>query len=217
MKIIRILFFAAIVAAPAGAQTKKLQIAPGLNAAINHEPGSRMVQVLMPGVETIELDLTQSPNNTFLIKTADYNFDGYKDFAFTSKDASNPSAPAIYDIFLYSPQEKSFEALENPGGTCEYLSNVRLNAGDKTLRSSCRTGSKSSLDIFRWAGPNSLELVKSTDNSAEAQQEAAEEKAEKKQEQAESRKEVREEREEQRNDKREQRKQEREDRNEDDD
>jgi hypothetical protein len=197
---------AAFLAVHSFAQTKKLQIATGLTATINHPQGGRTVQVLIPGVETIDLDLTQAPTNTFLIKTADYNFDGYKDFSFTSKDASNPGAPTVYDIFIYSPQDKTFEALENPGGACGQFSNVRLNAGDKTLRSACRTGNKTSMDIFRWATPLSLELTKSTDNSLEVQQEMAEEKADQKQEKADTRQEVKEDRAEQRQNRRDQRK-----------
>lgn len=200
----------------AAAQSKKLQITNGLTANINHAQGSKTVQVLIPGVEAIELDLTQPVTNTFMIKTADYNFDGYKDFAFTSKDASLPNAPTVYDIFLYNPQEKVFEAPENPGGACGQFSNIRLNAADKTLRSSCRSGTKTSTDIFRWVTPFSLELTKSTDNSMEAQQEIAEEKAEKKQERTEQRQDEKEERTEQRQNKREQRKEAREDKDDDD-
>jgi hypothetical protein len=197
---------AAILAVNAFAQNKKLQIAPGLTATINHPLGSKTVQVLIPGVETIDLDLTQPPTNNFLIKTADYNFDGFKDFAFTSKDASNPSSPTVYDIFVYNPHDKTFEAPENPGGVCGQFANIRLNAGDKTLRSSCRTGNKTSMDIFRWVTPLSLELTKSTDNSLEVQQEMAEDKADQKQEKADTRQEVKEDRAEQRQNKRDQRK-----------
>lgn len=196
------LFFAANIFA----QTKKLQIAPGLTANINHIQGSKTVQVLIPGVEAIDLDLTQSPANTFLIKTADYNFDGFKDFAFTSKDPANPTAPTVYDIFIYNPQDKTFEAPENPGGVCGVFANIRLNAGDKTLRSSCRSGNKVSTDIFRWVTPQSLELTKSVDNSMEAQQDMAEEKAEKKQEKADTRQEAKEDRADERQNKRDQRK-----------
>ncbi len=187
------------------AQTKKLQITPGLAATISHAVGSKTVQVLIPGVEAIELDLTQNGSNAFLIKTADYNFDGAKDFAFTSKDAANPAAPTVYDIFLYNPQEKTFEAPENPGGVCGVFSNVRLNAADKTLRSSCKSGTKTSVDIFRWVTPFSLELTKSTDNSAEAQQEVAEDKADKKAEKTDSRKDARDEKADQRKVKKEER------------
>jgi hypothetical protein len=205
MKSLLTILFAGL-ALGASAQTKKLQITNGLAATISHAQGSKTVQLLIPGVEAIDLDLTQSPGNTFLIKTADYNFDGYKDFALTSKDASNPAAPTVYDIYIYNPQDKTFEAPENPGGVCGQFSNIRLNAGDKTLRSSCRTGNKTSLDIFRWVTPFSLELTKSTDNSQEAQQEASEEKAEKKQEKADARKEAKEDRAEERENKRDQRK-----------
>src|ERR1043165_9800249 len=154
----------ALTAFSVNAQTKKLQITNGLTATIGHAQGSKTVQVLIPGVETIELDLSQPAGNTFLIKTADYNFDGYKDFAFTSKDAANPAGPTLYDLYIYNPQEKTFEAPENPGGACGQFSNIRLNAADKTLRSSCRSGSKTSVDVYKWVTPSSLELVKSIDN-----------------------------------------------------
>ncbi len=185
----------------AAAQTKKLQIAPGLAATINHAQGSPGVQVLIPGVETIELDLGQPISAAYQIKAADYNFDGLKDFAFVA--VNQTTGTQTYDIFIYHPEDKSFEALESPGGICERFGNVRLSAGDKTLRSSCRAGVKSSMDIFKWTGRYALELVKSTDNSAEAQQEAAESKAEQKAEKADSRKDAREEKEEQRKDRKE--------------
>ncbi len=177
----------------AAAQTKKITVAPGVSANIVHEPGSNVVKVLVPGVEEMELELTQPGSNTFLIKTADYNGDGFKDFAMTSKDAM-PGSPTVYDIYLYHPLEKSFEALELPEAVCQHFSNVRVNPADRTLRSSCRAGNKSSMDIFRWADNFSLELVKSVDNSTEAQQEAAEEKADKKADKTEQRKDAREDR-----------------------
>ena len=176
-------YFLAVVVAlctfQANAQSKKYPIATGLYATVNHKEGSKSVQVLMQGVETIELDLSQSPNNTFLIKTSDYNFDGYKDFAFTSKDAA-PGAPTIYDIFLYHPTEKSFEALEVPEGACEVFANVRVNVADKTIRASCRTGTKASLDVYGWTDAFTLDLVKSNDNGADAQADKADEKADRK-------------------------------------
>ncbi len=188
--------FSLLLAAITGgvaAQTKKLIITTGVSANINHVLGSKTVQVLIPGVETIDLDISQNAANTFGIKTADYNFDGAKDFALAGRDPLNPAAPLVYDIYLYNPKEKTFEALENPGGACGQFSNVRLNAADKTLRSSCRSGTKTSTDIFKWVTPYSLELAKSTDNSAETQQEMAEEKADKKADKADTKKEAREE------------------------
>jgi hypothetical protein len=173
------------------AQVKKYLIIPGVQASINHAAGSPTVQVLIPGVETIELDLSQPISATYQIKTADYNFDGQKDFAFVA--VNQISGTQIYDIFIYRPDDKSFEALELPGGVCERFGNVRLTAADKTLRSSCKSGTKSSTDIFKWGNAYALELIQSTDNSAEAQQEAAEMKSEQKTEKEETRKDVREE------------------------
>lgn len=177
----------------AAAQTKKITVAQGITANVVHEPGSKSVKVLVPGVEEMDLDLTQPGANTFLIKTADYNGDGFKDFAMTSRDPM-PGSPTVYDIYLYHPMDKTFEALELPEAVCQQFSNVRVNLSDRTLRSSCRAGNKSSMDIFRWADNFSLELVKSVDNSKEAQEEAAEEKEEKKADKAEQRRDVREER-----------------------
>lgn len=187
----------------ADAQTKKMQIRAGLPATINHAVGSNTVQVLIPGVETIELDLSQPVAATYQIKMADYNFDGQKDFAFVA--VNQTSGTQVYDIFLYRPEDKSFEALDVPGGVCERFGNVRLAAGEKTLRSSCRSGLKSSTDIFKWTSPFSLELVRSTDNSTEAQQEAAELKSEKKAEKADVRKEVREDKQERKKERKEER------------
>lgn len=205
-RVFSLLLITAATAGSVDAQTKKLAITPTLSANINHAQGSNTVQVLIPGVEAIELDIAQSAGNTFVIKTADYNFDGCKDFALAGRDPLNPAAPLVYDIYLYNPQEKAFEAVENPGGACGQFSNVRLAAADKTLRSSCKSGNKTSVDIFKWVTPFSLELTKSTDNSTEAQGDAAEEKAEKKAEKADTRKEASDEREEQRKDKRDARK-----------
>ena len=162
----------------ASAQTKKYQIAAGLTAQVTHNPGAATIEVAMPGVELISLDLTQPATNTFLIKTIDYNFDGFKDFAFVS--VNQTTGTQVYEIFLYHSADKSFEALEIPGGVCEQFGNVRLSAGDKTLRSSCKSGAKSSQDIYKWSGTYSLELLSSKDNSADAQQEMAEDKADKK-------------------------------------
>lgn len=201
----RLLLLIALLCAAASlsAQTKKLTIATGLQATINHAEGSKTVQVLLPGVETIELDLTQPGATAFQIKAADYNFDGYKDFAFVGLNVA--TGIQVYDIFLYHPADKSFEALEYTGGVCEALGNVRLNAGDKTLRSSCKANGKTSTDVFRWTTPFAIELTKSIDNSAEKQQETAEEKAEKKAEKADTRKEIREEKAEKRKDRKEER------------
>jgi hypothetical protein len=193
------------LALPAVAQTKKYLIKPGLQATVKHAEGSHIVQVLLPGVDVIELDVSQPPSHSFLIKAADYNFDGYKDFALTSRDPADMMAPTVFDIYLYNPEEQSFEAPENPGGVCGQFSNIRLNAAEKTLRSSCRSGNKSSTDVFRWVTPFSLELASSVDNSADAQQERAEEKADRKADKSDARKEVREERSEKRQQKRDER------------
>lgn len=166
----------ALLSSSASAQTKKLLITPSLSATIQHAPGTATVDVLIPGVETITLDLTQAGDAAFLIKTADYNGDGYKDFAFTSK--AEPAAPTRYDLFLYHPDEKTFEAIELPGdGVCESLTNVRTSAADKTFRVSCPGAGKTSTDIYRWETPYTLSLVKSTDNSADAAANRAAEKA----------------------------------------
>ncbi len=180
------------VACSASAQTKKLTITTGLQATINHAEGSKTVEVLIPGVETIDLDLTQPGNTAFQIKTADYNFDGYKDFALVGP--ASATGVQVYDIFLYHPADKTFEALEWSGGVCEAPGNVRLNAADKTLKSSCKTAGKSSADIFKWVTPFTLELTKSIDNSADAQQDAADAKRDKKADKAEQQQDKREER-----------------------
>lgn len=181
------------MAGSASAQTKKYQVFSGLTAIVAHTEGGSSVTVTMPGVDLITLDLTQPADNTFQIKTSDYNFDGYKDFAFMS--VNQASGMQVYDIFLYHPADKTFDLLEVPGGACEAFGNVKLSAGDKTLKSSCRSGAKSSQDIYKWTVDGfSLELVKTIDNSAEAQAEQAEEKADRKTEKAEQQLEKREQR-----------------------
>lgn len=193
MKKILAFLAAALCMHTASAQTKKLAITPTLSATVQHAPGASTVQVLIPGVEVIELDLTQPGDAAFVIKTADYNLDGCKDFAFTSRDAAVPAAPLRYDIFLYHPEEKTFEALEVDGGVCESLTAVRVSAADKTLRVSCRAGTpKSSTDIYRWDSPYTLTLLKSIDNSADAAADLAEEKADAKAERSGQRQDARE-------------------------
>ncbi len=202
-----LIFLLAGLTIPVAAQTKKYAIRPGLLALVQHASGSSTVQVSLPGVDFIELDLTQPPTHTFLIKTADFNFDGYKDFAMTSRDPADPSAPTVYDIYLYNPDEKSFEAPEYPDeGICGHFCNIRLNAGDKSMRASCRSGNKTSTDVFRWDSPFSLSLVSSVDNSSEHQQEQSEEKSERKADKKEARRDVRESRAEQRQEQRDERK-----------
>ncbi len=105
-----------------------------------------------------------------------------------------PGAPTLFDIFLYHPEDKTFEALEAEGGACEGLSNVRVTAADKTLKASCKGAARSSTDIYRWDTPYTLVLVKSIDNSADAAAEKAAEKADLKTEKAEGRKESRDDR-----------------------
>lgn len=167
------------------AQSKKIPIAPGLTASVNHQPGSPTIQVLIPGVETIELDLNQPVSETYQIKVQDFNFDGQKDFAFVAVNQATGMQP--YDIFLYHPAEKSFEALEVPGGVCERFANVRLNVSEKTLRSSCKAGTKTSLDTYVWTSQFVLELKGSVDHSLEAQEDAADQTADEKAEKAEKR------------------------------
>lgn len=190
MKCKLLILAAFLYAISAGAQTRKYLITTGLSATVTHNPGKPTVEVALPGVELITLDLTQPVTNTFQIKTTDFNFDGFRDFAFVGVNVAGGTQ--VYDIYLYHPADKTFEALDVPGGVCEAFGNVRLNAGEKTLRSSCRSGAKSSLDIYKWSGPFSLELVKSVDNSTEAQTEQAEDKADRKAEKADLRQEKRE-------------------------
>lgn len=191
------------------AQTKKYQIAPGIGATIIHNADTRLVQVLMAGVETIELELPQGPETQYQIKCMDFNFDGYKDFALVSVNQS--TGTQVYEIFIYHYDEKTFEALEVPGGICEVFGNVRLNPGEKTLKSSCHAGPKSSADIFHWASAFNLEFVKSVDNSKEAQTEKSEEKAELKTEKAEEKEDMKQEKQEDRKDKKEKKKEDKED------
>lgn len=171
-----VLFLLILLSVGARAQTKKYRVDPVVEAVVKHQEGASTIQVLLLGHEPIELDLTQPGSNVFQIKTADYNFDGFKDFAFVSVESTTGSM--AYDVFLYHPADKSFEALEAPGGVCEGLSNVRLSIADKTLKSTCKSGSKPSQDIFKWTGQFSLELERSVNNSADAQREKATEKTE---------------------------------------
>jgi hypothetical protein len=181
-----ILLAAALIAGSSTfAQNKKIPVAPGITASVNHQPGSPTIQVLIPGVETIELDLNGPVAETYQIKVLDFNFDGQKDFAFVAVNQSTGMQP--YDIFLYRPAEKTFEALEVPGGVCERFANVRLNASEKTLRSSCKAGTKTSLDTYVWKDQFTLELKSSVDHSLEAQEDAADQSADEKAEKAEKR------------------------------
>lgn len=190
LKTIVLLSVLSLPGAGAYAQAKKYTIAPGLIAEVAHIQGSIAVTVKIPGVEQIDVDISQPADGIYQIKTADYNFDGFKDFAFVGTNGT--TGMHVYDIFLYHPADRTFESLEVSDGACEVFGNVRTNPAEKTLRSSCKSGKKSSLDVYKWADAFTLQLVKSTDNSADAQADAAEEKATNKEEQADKRKEKRE-------------------------
>ncbi|MEO6833462.1 MAG: hypothetical protein ABI378_12835, partial [Chitinophagaceae bacterium] len=181
---------------------------------VKHQEGASTIQVLLVGQEPIELDLTQPGSNVFQIKTADYNFDGFKDFAFVSVDATTGSQ--TYDIFLYNSAERSFEALEAPTGVCDGLHNVRLSIADKTLKSTCKSGTKSSQDIYKWTSQFALELEKSIDNSTEAQSEKAADKADLKKEMQEEKVDKKEQRQSEEVDKKDQRQSEKEDKGDED-
>jgi len=171
----------------ADAQTKKFPINATLQATVQHAPGAQTFDVLIPGVETITLDLMQSGASTFLIKTTDYNADGYRDIAFTARSADG--ADTRYEIFLYHPDVKTFESLETPGdGICENLMNVRTSPTERTLTVSCAgAGGKRSSDVYRWADPFTLALVRSTDNTPGTAADRAADKADAKAERDEAR------------------------------
>ncbi|MBS1643895.1 MAG: hypothetical protein JST36_02565 [Bacteroidetes bacterium] len=176
LKKIPLLLAALLCTITLSAQTKKYRVDALTEVQVQHRPGAGTIQVVQMGQEPIELDLTQPGTNTFQIKTADYNFDGFKDFAFVSTDPATGSQ--AYDIFLFYPEDRSFESLEAPPGVCEGWNNVRLSIADKTLKNTCKTGGKTSSDLFKWTSQFSLEHLKSTDNTQEAQQERTAQKAE---------------------------------------
>lgn len=186
------------------AQSKKYKVDAQTEALVQHRDGAATLQVLLVGQEPIELDLTQPGTNTFQIKTADYNFDGFKDFAFVSTDPTTGSQ--AYDIFLYYPEDRSFDGLEAPPGVCEGWNNVRLFIADKTLKNTCKTAGKSSSDLFKWVSQFSLEPVKSIDNTQEAQQERAAQKAALKTDKQEDKAEQKQQQQDQRQDRRERQK-----------
>ncbi len=191
------------------AQSKKYTVTAGLSAQISHTQGKGTVEVAIPGVELMNLDLTQPSNGVFQIKTSDYNFDGYKDFAFVGVNTA--TGTQVYDIYLYHPADGVFEALEIADGACDAFGNVRTNATDKTLRSSCKKGNKSSQDMYKWTSQFTLELISSTDNSTEALTDEIEDKAEKKADKAEQRKDKRDELKDKRGDRKAQRDEEKDD------
>jgi hypothetical protein len=179
MKALLTIGFSILLATAAFGQNKKYNVAPDVVANVKHEQGSKIFQVLMAGVEVLELELTQPADAVYQIKTADYNFDGFKDFAFTS--VAPVSGIHIFEIFLYHDDANTFEALEVPNGICETFGNVRVMPGTREMKSSCRTGSvKTSSDTYRWTGRYDLELVGSKDNTGETLKEIADEKDEKK-------------------------------------
>jgi hypothetical protein len=174
------------------AQSRKFVVAEGITAQIGHSQGNSTVDISIPGMDKMSLDLTQPGDGIFQIKTNDYNFDGYKDFAFVSTNPAPGSIP-VYDIYLYHPLEGGFETLEVPDGICDAFGNVRIGSADKTLRSSCHNGIKTSQDIYKWADAFTLVLVNSIDNSTDTQADQSEEKEERKAEKAEQLKDKREE------------------------
>jgi len=181
------------------AQSKKFVVSEGITAQISHSQGNSTVEVAIPGMDKMSLDLTQPGDGIFQIKTTDYNFDGYKDFAFVSTNPTPGSIP-VYDIYLYHPADGGFETLEVPDGICDAFGNVRISAADKSLRSSCRSGAKTSQDVYKWADAFTLVLINSIDNSTDTQADQSEEKEERKSEKAGQRKDKRDELKEQRED-----------------
>ncbi len=93
----------------------------------------------------------------------DFNFDGYPDLAvLTAAGMVNQ----IYDIFLYRPNDKTFEPLlmprQGPASNCGKLLDVTVLPDAQTLSSSCRSGPTWYADAYRYAQDGRLYFYGST-------------------------------------------------------
>lgn len=151
----------------AKAQTKNLLIATGLKASVMIDNNTNEAKVLMAGMDTLALSLTES-SAPRAIKAADYNYDGFKDLAVTT--AGTQPGEVRYDIFLYHPAEKTFEPLEpGEGSRCDALTNIKLLRAENAISITCRAGGKPMADVYRWEDAFTLAYVRSTGADPDAE------------------------------------------------
>lgn len=89
---------------------------------------------------------------------ADYNFDGYDDFAFSIPDAGM-GVYRTFNIWLYNPKTRRYNALlpsEDKRSKCSCLCDVALDKKNKMIITSCRGGAKWWQDIYRVTKDNRL-------------------------------------------------------------
>jgi hypothetical protein len=114
-------------------------------------------------INNIETSVTGKPSR---LEANDYNFDGYTDFATFHTD-DGMGVYTIYQIFIFNPKTKKFNALEFPtnyNSKCDMFCDVKIDKIKKTLHSSCRGGAKTHTDIWKYDQHKKLTLLKTESN-----------------------------------------------------
>lgn len=96
------------------------------------------------------------------LEVADYNFDGYQDFACYRTD-DGMGVYTIYQIFLYERINEQFKLLQIPSvynPNCDEFCDIKIDKKNKTMQSSCRAGARWHVDIWKFDKNNKLLLVK---------------------------------------------------------
>lgn len=104
-----------------------------------------------------------SPNAARQSSIADYNFDGFDDIAFSIPDAGM-GVYREFSIWLYNPASKRFDKLAEPNyakAKCSCLCDVKLDAKNKLLYTSCRGGARWWQDVYRYTSANKLLWIRS--------------------------------------------------------
>jgi hypothetical protein len=106
-----------------------------------------------------------APNVTRSCYLKDYNFDGYDDLAFSLPDAGM-GVYHTFNIWLYNPATKRFEALQeskDARAKCSCLCDVTLNTKQKLLYTACRGGARWWQDVYRISKDNTLIWLRSAE------------------------------------------------------
>nr|WP_315221164.1 hypothetical protein [uncultured Flavobacterium sp.] len=109
-------------------------------------------------INNLEESLTEKETN-FIIE--DYNFDGFKDFAFYRLD-DGMGVYSIYQIFIYNHKNQTFAKLKissNCDPKCDEFCDVQINKKQKTFESSCRGGAQWHTDVWKFDKNNNLLLL----------------------------------------------------------
>ena len=102
---------------------------------------------------TDAIDVLEAQRKPYI---ADYNFDGYDDFAFSIPDAGM-GVYRTFNIWLYNPKTKRYNELlpyEDNRSKCNCLCDVSVDKKNKMIITSCRGGAKWWQDIYRITKDN---------------------------------------------------------------